>query len=71
LKELRQEWGEGAYKAIAEALLGVNEYNASGRYPVSELWNYKENRKATLAEVIQYVIKQWRTHKNKKKKMKG
>lgn len=69
LKELRQEWGEEAYKAIAEALHGVNEYNASGRYPVSELWNYKENRKATLAEVIQYVIKQWRTHKNKKKSM--
>ncbi|KMT18333.1 hypothetical protein BVRB_2g024900 [Beta vulgaris subsp. vulgaris] len=67
LLELKQEWGEEAYKAVVEALLEVNEYNASGRYPVPELWNYKENRQATLGEVIQYVIKQWLTQKKKKK----
>ncbi|KAH9624200.1 hypothetical protein KSS87_008277 [Heliosperma pusillum] len=54
LKELREEWGEEVYKSVVEALLGLNEYNASGRYPVSELWNFKENRRATLGEVIQF-----------------
>lgn len=67
LTELTEEWGEEAYKAVAEALLEVNEYNASGRYPVSELWNYKENRRATLGEVMQYVIKQWQSNRKKKK----
>ncbi|KAK9683314.1 hypothetical protein RND81_10G131300 [Saponaria officinalis] len=65
LKKLREEWGEGAYEAVVEAVLGVNEYNASGRYPISEVWNFKENRRATLREVIQYVIKQWRICKKK------
>ncbi|CAO2825508.1 unnamed protein product [Amaranthus hypochondriacus] len=66
LKELKEEWGNETYTAVVEALLQVNENNASGRYPVAELWNYKENRKASLDEVIKYVIKQWRTHKKRK-----
>ncbi|KAL3523832.1 hypothetical protein ACH5RR_016666 [Cinchona calisaya] len=53
LKELRSRWGEAVYNAVANALLELNEYNPSGRYAVSELWNLKEGRKASLKEAIQ------------------
>ncbi|KAF6171272.1 hypothetical protein GIB67_036940 [Kingdonia uniflora] len=60
LKHLKEdkELGSEVYVAIKTALLEINEYNASGRYPVPELWNFKDGRKATLKEVISYILKQ-------------
>ncbi|KAJ3676848.1 hypothetical protein LUZ60_002572 [Juncus effusus] len=66
LTELRAELGQDAYNAVATALLEMNEYNPSGRYTVKELWNFKEGRKASLKEVVDYVIKQWRNNKRKR-----
>ncbi|KAF9598683.1 hypothetical protein IFM89_029933 [Coptis chinensis] len=56
LRELKHEWGEKVYDAVAVALLEINEYNASGGYAVRELWNFKEVRKASLKEVIEYIL---------------
>jgi hypothetical protein len=66
LRSLKQEWGEGIYMTVITALKEVNEYNPSGRYIVSELWNFKEERKATLKEVISYILKNINTLKRKR-----
>ena len=66
LVSLKEQLGEDVYKAVTTALLEINEYNASGSYVVSELWNNKENRKADITEVIQHVLKQWKAQKRRR-----
>lgn len=69
LKSLISELGESVYKAVATALLELNEYNPSGRYAVQEIWNPNEKRKASLREAIQYIIAQLKSHKKKRKRI--
>jgi len=66
LQELKNELGDDVYEAVTTALLEMNEYNASGRYVTSEIWNFKAGRRATLKEGIAYLMRQWRTHKRKR-----
>ncbi|XP_059644732.1 factor of DNA methylation 1-like [Cornus florida] len=61
-----EEWGDEIYEAITTALKEINEYNPSGRYVVPELWNFKEKRKATLKEVISYILKNLKILKRKR-----
>ncbi|PIN06754.1 hypothetical protein CDL12_20697 [Handroanthus impetiginosus] len=67
LKKLRNELGEEAYIAVINALTEMNEYNPSGRYTVPELWNNKDQRRASLKEGISYLIKQWSTLKRSRR----
>ncbi|KAF0921722.1 hypothetical protein E2562_016995 [Oryza meyeriana var. granulata] len=65
LQALRGQYGDEAYNVVIKALVEMNEYNPSGRYPEPELWNFKENRKASMSEVLKYLVKQWKTHKKR------
>lgn len=67
LKSLREEWGEEVLEAVKTALEELNEHNASGGYSVPTLWNFKEKRKATLKEVIEYMTLQIKNLKRKRK----
>ncbi|GFQ06746.1 factor of DNA methylation 1 [Phtheirospermum japonicum] len=66
LQGLKQEWGDDVYDSVTTALKELHEYNPSGCYVVPELWNFKENRKATLKEVINYIFNQLKTLKRKR-----
>ncbi|XP_057431824.1 factor of DNA methylation 2-like [Lotus japonicus] len=63
LKGLKNECGEVVYKAVENALMEMEEYNSSGRYAILEIWNWKEGRKATLKEIIQFIIRKLKIHK--------
>nr|XP_043622784.1 protein INVOLVED IN DE NOVO 2-like [Erigeron canadensis] len=66
IASLKLEYGEDICDAVVTALKELNEYNPSGRYPLPELWNFKENRKATLKEGVECILKKWKLHKRKK-----
>ena len=68
LEGLRSEYGEMVYKAVENALMELENYNSSGRYAVSEIWNWKEGRRASLKEAIQYITKQLKSFKRKRKR---
>ncbi|GMI87150.1 hypothetical protein HRI_002384300 [Hibiscus trionum] len=56
LKELKDEWGDAIYKAVTDALQEIEECNPSGRYIVPELWNFEEDRKASLQEAVEHLM---------------
>ncbi|KAL5703597.1 hypothetical protein ACHQM5_022126 [Ranunculus cassubicifolius] len=63
LKGLKKEYKDEVYDAVVKALMEMNEYNPSGRFVVPELWNFEEDRKASLKEGVEYLDKQWKTSK--------
>ncbi|KAK9940538.1 hypothetical protein M0R45_017193 [Rubus argutus] len=57
LNGLKMEFGDEVFEAVKTALVELNEYNPSGRYPVQELWNFDVGRKASLAEGVSHILK--------------
>lgn len=66
LSRLRDEMGDEACMSVTTSLIQVNEYNPSGRYIISELWNYKEGKKATLGEGVSFLLSRWKAFKRKR-----
>ncbi|XP_058185675.1 factor of DNA methylation 2-like isoform X1 [Rhododendron vialii] len=56
LKASKEDLGDEVYEAVTKALTEMNDCNPSGRYPVKELWDFKEGRKATLKEGISHLL---------------
>ncbi|XP_057787852.1 factor of DNA methylation 1-like [Salvia miltiorrhiza] len=56
LQSLKEELGKEIHDAVVDALTELQEYNPSGCYMVPELWNFREKRKASLAEVIRLIF---------------
>ncbi|XP_047312976.1 protein INVOLVED IN DE NOVO 2-like [Impatiens glandulifera] len=67
LVNLKDEYGEEVYEAVTRALTEMSMYNPYDRHPVPELWNSRDNRKATLMEGADYIIKQWKLQKTKRR----
>lgn len=67
LIDLKQNYGEEVYKAVTTALFEINEYNPSGSYVTSELWNYNEGRRASLEEGVTVLLNQY----DRVKKLRG
>ncbi|KAK2424458.1 protein INVOLVED IN DE NOVO [Trifolium repens] len=68
LKSLKEELGDEVHEAVATALKALNEYNPSGRYPVPELWNNREGRRASLKEGVSYLMQRLMKLRPKKRK---
>ncbi|KAJ0987477.1 hypothetical protein J5N97_005833 [Dioscorea zingiberensis] len=66
LQGLKNEFGDDVYQAVIKALLEINEYYPNLRYITPELWNFKEGRKATTTEVVQFLLE---NRKNLKRKL--
>jgi len=59
LQELKRAWGSGAHDAVVNALMEMKQYGVlSDRSIAYELWNYKEGRRATMRECINYMSNQ-------------
>lgn len=66
LNTLKREMGDKVCQAVTAALKEVNEYNPSGRYITSEVWNYKERRKASLKEGAEFLLTLWNASRSKR-----
>ncbi|TYH67869.1 hypothetical protein ES332_D06G218700v1 [Gossypium tomentosum] len=66
LRDLKAEMGNEAYKSVTLAIKEINEYNPSGRYVISELWNYREGRKASQKEGVEFLLELWETVKRRR-----
>ncbi|CAN6338679.1 unnamed protein product [Urochloa humidicola] len=59
LQELKRAWGSGAHNAVVNALVEMKDYgHLSDRSITYELWNYKEGRRATTRECVNYMSNQ-------------
>lgn len=66
LNGLEKEYGGQVYQVVVTAVKEMNEYNPSGRYPISVLWNFGEKRRASLKESIAHILKSLKTKKRKR-----
>lgn len=55
LVELKEDLGEEVMNTVATAFLEIEEYNASGRYPVKVAWDFPKNQRVTLKDLLLHL----------------
>ncbi|TKV92655.1 hypothetical protein SEVIR_9G174501v4 [Setaria viridis] len=61
----KEDWGIEVHNAVVQALVELNECKLSGRYPVHVLWNFSENRKASVARAVKHLMNLWKADMGK------
>uniref|UniRef100_A0ACD5TSP0 Uncharacterized protein n=1 Tax=Avena sativa TaxID=4498 RepID=A0ACD5TSP0_AVESA len=56
LMQLKDEYGGSVYSVVKVAVTELRDYNMAEGYPVPELWNFGERRKATVVEALNCVL---------------
>ncbi|CAH8306307.1 unnamed protein product [Eruca vesicaria subsp. sativa] len=57
LVKLKDEYGEELCDEVVRTKKEIVEYNASGGYVISELWNFEKEEKATMEEATEVMLK--------------
>ncbi|KAJ3669236.1 hypothetical protein LUZ60_011186 [Juncus effusus] len=66
LQGLKNGLGDEAFDAVKSALMEIKEFNPTRKVPVPEIWNMKENRKATMAEATRFALNAFKLSKKKR-----
>jgi hypothetical protein len=56
LMQLRNEYDDIVFGAVTVAAAELREYSTADGYPVPELWNFGEGRKATVVEALSCIF---------------
>ncbi|XP_050370232.1 factor of DNA methylation 3-like [Argentina anserina] len=65
LKNLKTAFGDEVYEAVINALEELSSFNPTSRNPMLELWNFKEGKKASLAEGVSHIVNHWKPRKRR------
>lgn len=55
LAALKEDLGEEVMNTVATAFLEIEEYNASGRYPVNVAWDFLKKQRVTLKDLLLHL----------------
>lgn len=54
------------FEDVTTALAEKNKYHTSGRFPLPELWNFIEERNASVAAGVSHILNHLKTNKRNK-----
>jgi hypothetical protein len=75
MKKLKEDLGAEVMQTVAAAFFEMEEYNASGRYPVQVAWDFQKNQRVLLKDLLLYLEELldagWKPGKAKKKRLRA
>jgi hypothetical protein len=55
LVKLKNDLGYKVMETVTTAILEVEEYNASGRYPVQVAWDFRTDQRVLLKDLLHFL----------------